>query len=118
MWNEPCNYGEGNILNAYILKVSILKFCIILSYRVSDIGYHIITNYFNLSYEKINCTKARCPLKATNFYLQRINFLSQKLLSQTPVTFVSIIKNQFISIKSVHAEPWTVKTSCYVFLLP
>ena len=48
------------------------------------------------------------PLKATNGYLRRINFLSQKLLLQTPVTFVSIKKNQFIRINSFHAEPWIV----------
>lgn len=38
-------------------------------------------------------SKSKYLLKATNFFLQRINYLLQKLLLQTRATFVSIIRN-------------------------
>lgn len=43
-------------------------------------------------------------LKATNLYLRRIIFLSLKDLLQIPVTFLFIIKNQFVRLIFFHTE--------------
>ena len=54
-------------------------------------------------------------MKVANFCVRIINFLSQKRLSRTPVTLVSIVKNWLVRINSFHAYgQWKqVQAKCF-----